>query len=53
MKNTLIILIIFIFGCNSNTDQPAKINTVVKAEKETILPTAAVEATTTAVKKNR
>jgi uncharacterized protein YycO len=42
MKKILIILTIFIFGCHSNQDEPAKINPALKAEVEGSTPTVIV-----------
>lgn len=48
MKKTLIILSIFIFGCNSNNEEPAKMDIALKTEVEAITPreTTAVDPTT-------
>ena len=52
MKKTLIILIVFIFSCNSNNNEPAKIDNELKAEVEAITPTevAPISPTVEAVK---
>ncbi len=47
MKKTLIILTICIFGCNSNNDEPAKIDPELKTEVEAITPSEAAPISST------